>query len=71
MPYQVDSSDGCCIYRGNDLELACEIYEATPSATLLISCPQDSERSLQSKLLSSNMPPSPAARPVGLSAGLA
>ena len=32
--YEVDSLEGSCIYRGNDLELACEIYDATPAAVL-------------------------------------
>jgi hypothetical protein len=36
MPYEVDSAEGECLYRGNDLELACEIHDRVPSAYLMI-----------------------------------
>jgi hypothetical protein len=34
MPYEVDT-DGRCLYRGHDLELACEIHDQVPTAVLL------------------------------------
>ena len=34
MPYQVNASDGRCLYRGGDIELACEIYNCAHGATL-------------------------------------
>lgn len=36
MSYQVDSADGRCLYRGNDLELACEIHDQLPDAHLVV-----------------------------------
>jgi hypothetical protein len=35
MPYEVDTTDGRCLYRGDDLELACEIHDTVPSAHLV------------------------------------
>jgi hypothetical protein len=34
MPYEVDDRDGRCLYRGDDLELACEIHDQVQSARL-------------------------------------
>ena len=39
MSYQVDSADGRCLYRGNDLELACEIHDQLPDAHLVVMPP--------------------------------
>jgi hypothetical protein len=36
VPYEVDNADGLCLYRGRDLELACEIHDQTRSAHLVI-----------------------------------
>ena len=36
MPYQVISADGACLYRGNDLELACDIHDHVPAARLTV-----------------------------------
>jgi hypothetical protein len=36
MPYEVDAADGRCLYRGYDLELACEIHDQAPTARLLV-----------------------------------
>jgi hypothetical protein len=36
MAYEVDSPDGRCLYRGDDLELACEIHDQVPAARLLL-----------------------------------
>jgi hypothetical protein len=36
MPYEVDSADGRCLYRGEDLALACEIHDGVPAARLVI-----------------------------------
>ena len=36
MPYEVDAADGRCLYRGYDLELACEIHDQTTTARLLV-----------------------------------
>ncbi len=33
---EVDAADGTCLYRGTDLELACEIHDATPGAHLIL-----------------------------------
>jgi hypothetical protein len=33
--HEVISASGACLYRGRDLELACEIYEASPAGTRL------------------------------------
>jgi hypothetical protein len=44
MSYEVDSALGCCLYRGDDLELACDIYEHEKDAHLQIvpaPAPQD------------------------------
>jgi hypothetical protein len=35
MPYEVDTADGRCLYRGHDLGLACEIHDQVPTAVLL------------------------------------
>lgn len=35
MPYQVDSTEGRCLYRGEDLELACELLDQEPTARLV------------------------------------
>jgi hypothetical protein len=32
--YEVDECAGRCLYRGTDLELACEIHDVNPSARL-------------------------------------
>jgi hypothetical protein len=34
MAYEVDSAQGTCLYRGEDLELACDIYEHETGAHL-------------------------------------
>jgi hypothetical protein len=34
MPYEVDTDDGRCLYRGDDLGLACEIHDQVPTAQL-------------------------------------
>jgi hypothetical protein len=34
MTYEVDSARGTCLYRGDDLELACDIYEHETDAHL-------------------------------------
>jgi hypothetical protein len=36
MTYEVDSAIGRCLYRGDDLELACDIYEHEHDAHLLL-----------------------------------
>jgi hypothetical protein len=36
MTYEVDSAIGRCLYRGDDLELACDIYEHEKDAHLQI-----------------------------------
>ncbi|HEY0486358.1 MAG TPA: hypothetical protein VGD72_08925 [Mycobacteriales bacterium] len=36
MTYEVDSAQGSCLYRGDDLELACDIYEHEKDAHLQI-----------------------------------
>jgi hypothetical protein len=36
MPYQVDTADGACLYRGNDLELACDLHDHAPFARLVV-----------------------------------
>jgi hypothetical protein len=36
MPYEVDTADGRCLYRGEDLALACEIHDGVPAARLVI-----------------------------------
>jgi hypothetical protein len=36
MPYEVDTDDGRCLYRGEDLALACEIHDGVPAARLVI-----------------------------------
>jgi hypothetical protein len=36
MTYEVDSALGRCLYRGEDLELACDIYEHEKDAHLEI-----------------------------------
>ncbi|MCW2611267.1 MAG: hypothetical protein QOC93_640 [Actinomycetota bacterium] len=36
MTYEVDDALGCCLYRGDDLELACDIYEHERDAHLEI-----------------------------------
>jgi hypothetical protein len=33
--HEVISASGECLYRGRDVELACEIYEASPAGTRL------------------------------------
>lgn len=33
--YEVDDAAGRCLYRGTDLELACEIHDLDPAAHLL------------------------------------
>jgi hypothetical protein len=39
MPYEVDAADGRCLYRGYDLELACEIHDQLPTAHLRFVAP--------------------------------
>lgn len=34
MPYEVADADGRCLYRGDDLELACEIHDQLRTAHL-------------------------------------
>jgi hypothetical protein len=36
MPYEVDTVDGRCLYRGDDIELACEIHDQVPTAVLVV-----------------------------------
>jgi hypothetical protein len=36
MPYEVDTDDGRCLYRGEDLALACEIHDGVPAARLVM-----------------------------------
>jgi hypothetical protein len=36
MPYEIDDGAGRCLYRGDDLELACELHDQYPSARLVI-----------------------------------
>jgi hypothetical protein len=36
MPYEIDDAEGRCLYRGDDLELACEIHDREPSAHLVL-----------------------------------
>jgi hypothetical protein len=36
MPYEVDTADGRCLYRGHDLGLACEIHDQVPTAVLVV-----------------------------------
>jgi hypothetical protein len=36
MWYEIDDADGRCLYRGTDLELACEIHDQDPAAHLLV-----------------------------------
>ena len=36
MSYHVDSADGRCLYRGNDLELACESHDDVADAHLVV-----------------------------------
>jgi hypothetical protein len=36
MAYEVDSALGTCLYRGDDLELACDIYEHETDAHLQV-----------------------------------
>jgi hypothetical protein len=36
MPYEIDDADGRCLYRGDDLALACEIHDGVPTARLLV-----------------------------------
>ena len=36
MPYEVDTADGRCLYRGEDIELACEIHDQVPTAVLTV-----------------------------------
>jgi hypothetical protein len=36
MPYELDTVDGSCLYRGNDLALACELHDQVPTARLFI-----------------------------------
>jgi hypothetical protein len=43
MPYEVDTPDGRCLYRGDDLELACEIHDQDPTA-VLVTLPATTER---------------------------
>jgi hypothetical protein len=33
--HEVIARDGTCLYRGRDVELACEVYEAAPAGTRL------------------------------------
>ena len=33
--HEVIARDGSCLYRGCDVELACEVYEAAPAGTRL------------------------------------
>jgi hypothetical protein len=33
--YEVDSAEGRCLYRGDDLVLACEIHDQDPTARLV------------------------------------
>jgi hypothetical protein len=37
MSYEVDSASGRCLYRGDDLELACDIYDHETGAHLQLS----------------------------------
>jgi two-component system NarL family sensor kinase len=39
MPYEVASASGACLYRGDDLELACEIHDAILTASLVTLVP--------------------------------
>jgi hypothetical protein len=36
MAYEVDTADGRCLYRGDDLALACEIHDQLPTAHLRV-----------------------------------
>jgi hypothetical protein len=36
MTYEVDSTEGRCLYRGDDLELACDIYDHERDAHLVL-----------------------------------
>jgi hypothetical protein len=36
MWYEIDDADGGCLYRGTDLELACEIHDLDAAAHLLV-----------------------------------
>lgn len=38
MTYEIRDLEGRCLYRGSDLELACEIHDQDPGAHLVI-CP--------------------------------
>jgi hypothetical protein len=42
--HEVIGASGECLYRGCDVELACEIYEASPAGTRL-HCRQDAPAS--------------------------
>jgi hypothetical protein len=37
MTYEVDSADGSCLYRGDDLGLACEIHDELATARPVVS----------------------------------
>lgn len=34
--HEVVAQDGTCLYRGRDVELACEVYEAAPAGSRLL-----------------------------------
>jgi hypothetical protein len=36
MPYEIVDAQGRCLYRGDDLALACEIHDRDPAARLMI-----------------------------------
>jgi hypothetical protein len=36
MSYEIDDRDGRCLYRGDDLGLACEIHDQNPTARLVM-----------------------------------
>jgi hypothetical protein len=36
MSYEIDDCDGRCLYRGDDLGLACEIHDQNPTARLVM-----------------------------------
>lgn len=36
MPYEIHDAEGHCLYRGDDLELACEIHDQDSGACLVV-----------------------------------
>jgi hypothetical protein len=46
MPYEIVDGDGRCLYRGNDLELACKIHDQDRSAQFVVLSIVDSRPSL-------------------------